>query len=253
MVTPGVTTRKPRVDFRLPGRRTALIVCQAMSIATHGGLPGAGGELQRQPREARIGLLAGLVEMIEDLPFLPAALGGDLGQPDRGLHRLDLAEEGPDVSEPMAAPMLQEPRRLRRHLPGAGIGKLAPPIHARADAADERGQVVLLRLGTECLRGLVEDDLGLPRATLLRLRDRRDERDLASLVADLVRRLAARVEPSGGTGTRMASQDRLLEKVGSILRQVALLNVCRALFRGGTARSRRQRHRRSFRPHGVAC
>ena len=28
-VTPGVATRKPRVNRRLPGRRTALIVCQA--------------------------------------------------------------------------------------------------------------------------------------------------------------------------------------------------------------------------------
>ena len=55
-----------------------------------GGLAGAGGELQRQPREARIGLLARLLEMLEDLPLLPAALRGDLGQPDRGLHRLDL-------------------------------------------------------------------------------------------------------------------------------------------------------------------
>ncbi len=33
IVSPGVTTRKPRVNFLLPGRRTALIVCQAMSIA----------------------------------------------------------------------------------------------------------------------------------------------------------------------------------------------------------------------------
>ena len=33
MVMPGAITRKPRVKRRLPGRRTALIVCQAMSIA----------------------------------------------------------------------------------------------------------------------------------------------------------------------------------------------------------------------------
>ena len=33
MVMPGVTTRKPRVKRRLLGRRTALIVCQAMSMA----------------------------------------------------------------------------------------------------------------------------------------------------------------------------------------------------------------------------
>ena len=33
MVRPGVTTRKPRVNRRLAGRRTALMVCQAMSMA----------------------------------------------------------------------------------------------------------------------------------------------------------------------------------------------------------------------------
>ena len=43
-----------------------------------GGLAGPGGEFQCQPREARIGFLAGLVEMIEDLPLLPAALRGDV-------------------------------------------------------------------------------------------------------------------------------------------------------------------------------
>ena len=30
---PGVTTRKPRVKFRRPGRRTAFTVCQAISMA----------------------------------------------------------------------------------------------------------------------------------------------------------------------------------------------------------------------------
>ena len=33
MVRPGVTTRKPRVNRRLLGCRTALMVCQAMIIA----------------------------------------------------------------------------------------------------------------------------------------------------------------------------------------------------------------------------
>ena len=33
MVRPGVTTRNPRVNLLLPGRRTALMVCQAMIIA----------------------------------------------------------------------------------------------------------------------------------------------------------------------------------------------------------------------------
>ena len=33
MVMPGATIRKPRVNFLLPGRRTALMVCQAISMA----------------------------------------------------------------------------------------------------------------------------------------------------------------------------------------------------------------------------
>ena len=33
MVRPGETTRKPRVKCLLPGRRTALTVCHAMSMA----------------------------------------------------------------------------------------------------------------------------------------------------------------------------------------------------------------------------
>ena len=33
MVRPGATTRNPRVKFRLLGRRTALTVCHAISIA----------------------------------------------------------------------------------------------------------------------------------------------------------------------------------------------------------------------------
>ena len=33
MVRPGVTIRNPRVNRRLPGRRTALTTCHAMSMA----------------------------------------------------------------------------------------------------------------------------------------------------------------------------------------------------------------------------
>ena len=33
MVMPGVTRRKPRLNSVLPGERTALTVCQAMSMA----------------------------------------------------------------------------------------------------------------------------------------------------------------------------------------------------------------------------
>ena len=180
----------------------------------HGGLPGAGGELQRQPRQTRIGPFAGGIDLIKKPAALLAEGRRHLGQPDRGLHRLDLAEERPDVAEPMAAPVRQEPRGLRRHAPGVRIRQLPPPVHSLADAADERGQVVLLRLGPERLRRRVEEDFLLLDALLfLRLRDRRDERDLAALGEDPVRRLAARVElPVARRVLVRGVQDRLREE-----------------------------------------
>jgi hypothetical protein len=51
------------------------------------------------------------------------------------------------------------------HLPSPRVAKFAPPIDALPHATNKRGQVVLLRLGPERLRGLVEDDL-LPLDTL---------------------------------------------------------------------------------------
>ena len=179
-----------------------------------GGLAGTGGELQRQPRKARIGPFAGSVDLIEKPTALLAEGRRHLGQPDGGLHRLDLAEEGPDVAEPMAAPMLQQPRCLRRHLPRGRIGKLAPSIHALPHAADECGQVVLLSIGPKRLRSGIEDDLLLlDTLLLLRPRDRRDEGDLTALGEDLVRRLAAGVKlPVAGRVLVGRVQDRLLEE-----------------------------------------
>ena len=121
----------------------------------HRGLAGARGELQGQPGEPGVGLLAGLLEFVEDLSVLSPELRGDLGQPDSRLYRFDLAEEGPDVAEVVAAPVPEEPRRLGRHSPRGRIGQLPPAVHAKADAADERGPVVLLIVGFERLRSLV--------------------------------------------------------------------------------------------------
>ena len=169
--------------------------------------------------------------MIEDLPLLPAALRGDLGQPDRGLHRLDLTEEGPDVAEPMGAPVPQEPRRLRRLLPSARIGKLrhrstrwrTPPMNAVRSYC-------CASVPRACVAS--SKTILLPCATLLRLPDRRDERDLATFVAHLVRRLAAWVEPQWRDGYSYGEfRSGCPKKVGSILRQVNKLNASRVLHR----------------------
>ena len=177
------------------------------------GLAGAGGELQGQPREAGVGFLAGGVHLIDELLPLLAERRSHLGQPDRGLHRFDLAEEGPDIAEPVAAPVLEEPRRLGRHPPRGRVRQFAPPIHAVAHAADEGRQVVLLGAGLERLRGGVEDDLGLSFLLLLGFGDRRDERHLAPLGNDPVRRLAGLVELPVLRGVLVGRvQDRLLEE-----------------------------------------
>ena len=177
------------------------------------GLAGTGGELQGESGEPGVRLLARHLEVVKDLPLLAPEPGGNLGQPDEGLHRFDLTEERSDVAEVVAAPVPEEPRRLGRHPPRGRIGKLAPAVHSVADIADERRQVVLPGPGPERLRDPVEDDLPLDVLLLLRRRDRRDERDLPSLVDNPVRRLAACVELPVPPGTLVGRvQDRMLEE-----------------------------------------
>ena len=63
-----------------------------------GGLACAGGEFQREPHQLRVGVSVRRSEMIKQtLPVL--GLGRDLGEPDRGFHRLDLTEERADAAE----------------------------------------------------------------------------------------------------------------------------------------------------------
>ena len=56
MVRPGATIRNPRVKCLLLGRRTALIVCHAISIAMIVVLPVPVASLQRQPQKFGIGV-----------------------------------------------------------------------------------------------------------------------------------------------------------------------------------------------------
>ena len=95
---PGATTRKPRVKFLLPGRRTALIVCQAMSIAMTVVLPAPVASLSaRRSSSGLASLLAAARCSRIRLPCL--RVRRDLGQPDGRLDRLDLAEERADAAE----------------------------------------------------------------------------------------------------------------------------------------------------------
>ena len=117
--------------------------------------------------------LAAFEVVEESLARLP--MRRDLGQPDRRLDRLDLAEERPDAAELVVAPVLEEPRGLRRDLPLAGSGSSRQASTCCANFVDDRGGVVLLLLRRKAL-ALVEHELLLTAAPpLLRLRDRRDE------------------------------------------------------------------------------
>ena len=63
------------------------------------GLAGAGRQLQRDAHQLGVRLLVGAADMRPDPGACRRTIGGDLGQPDRGLDRLDLAEERANVLE----------------------------------------------------------------------------------------------------------------------------------------------------------
>ena len=156
------------------------------------GLAGAGRELEREACETRVRLLVGGREMVEEPAALVAESRRDLGQPDRGLRRLDLTEEEPDVAEAMAAPVLEKPGGLGRHPPPAGLRNRPPRIDPAPQLVDEPHQLVLLSPCLQRLCRLVEDHLAL--AALLRLRDGGDEGDAPAAVEDAAGGLTALVE-----------------------------------------------------------
>ncbi len=200
---PGVTIRKPREK-----------------------LAGAGGELQRQAQKLGVRLLVGALDVRLDVLDAVAELGRDLAEPDDGLDRLHLAEERADALERVAAPVLQQPRRLRRDQPLLRIAQAAPAVHVLADLVDDRGGVVLLLLGGEAVAA-VQDQPALVRAPppFLRLRHRGDQLRAAPQLEDAVGRLSVRVQfpmPGGMIVGRV--QDRAVEELQRFARPQAARN-----------------------------
>ena len=136
MVKPGVTMRKPRVKCLLPGRRTALSVCQAISIAMTVVLPAPVASFSASRSMLRIRVGVDRLQVVEQ-PFARRQMRRDFGEPDRRFDRLDLTEERPDAAELVVSPVLEESRRLRRHLPLAGR-QVAPGVDLAADLVDDR-------------------------------------------------------------------------------------------------------------------
>ncbi len=159
-----------------------------------GGLPGTGSELEREAHELGVGVAVRVRQVLEEslpLPFVRS----DLGEPDRGLHRFDLAEERTDARELVVSPVLKQPRCLRRHSPGARILDAAPLVYSMAQRVDDRVGIVLLLRGRDT-GPLVEHQPLLGRAFLAFLRpgDRRDELGGSTRLDELTGRLPLRIE-----------------------------------------------------------
>ena len=151
----------------------------------HRGLAGAGGELECQPREAGVGLLVRRLQPLDEPPPLAASARGHLGEPDHGLHRLDLAEEWTHVAELVVAPMLEHAGGLRGN-PPLGTRQPAPLVHAVARALDHPHQLVLLTVLVHRSAGIIQTQLALSRALLAGGGNRRNERYGTPAVDDLV-------------------------------------------------------------------
>ena len=118
---PGVTTRKPPVNLRLWGRRTALMVCQAINIAMTVVFPAPVANLRAdRDRSGLASLLAFARWSRNPLPTRPVC-GANFAEPNGGLYRFNLAEEGPNTTELVVPPMLGAGGRSRGS-PATGSG-----------------------------------------------------------------------------------------------------------------------------------
>ena len=140
--------------------------------------------------------MIGIGQVVEELPACLAERRRYFCQPDDGLHRLDLAEEGPHVVELVMPPVLEEPGRFWRHAPIVRVGDASPIVHMATKFVDLGGCFVLLSGGREPL-AFVKDQIHLDPCrsfAFLRFRDRRDEIGPAAFFDDLLRRLTLCVE-----------------------------------------------------------
>ena len=142
---------------RLLGRRTALIVCQAINMAMTVVLPAPVASFSASLDRSGFACSFALFEMFEKRASGVAERRRDLAQPNQRLHRFDLTEERSDFVEPMMPPVLEQPSRLRRYPPLAGLGQRPPTVHGIADAVNRLREFVLLTLGLDPLRRLVEN------------------------------------------------------------------------------------------------
>ena len=114
IVRPGGTTRNRRMKFLLPARRTALTVCQAMSMAM---TVVCARRWRASERDARVrGWHPCSLQLDVLVCFFPRRNVAHLSKPDGCLNGLDLTKEWASVVKLVMAPMLQKPRGFRSDL-----------------------------------------------------------------------------------------------------------------------------------------
>jgi hypothetical protein len=168
-------------------------------------IAGAGRELERDAQQLRVRLFVGATDMGPEPGAGRRAIGSDLGEPNHGLDRLNLAEERAQILESVMPPVLQQPRRLRRHLPLIRVRQAAPVVDIAADLVDEPRNVVLLLGRRESVVDAEAQFCLSRRATPpLWQRDRRDQVTTPSRFNDAIGRLAVGIEVPmpGGIGIR---------------------------------------------------
>ena len=144
---PGVMIRKPRVKRLLVGERTALTVCQAISIAITVVLPLPVAIFMA--RRTSSGLACSLAPRMcsQMSPYCLLFFGATSVSQMIGLDGLDLAEERAHILEGVVPPMGEQARRRRGNAPISLVLESAPAFHVRANSIDDRGRIVFLSLG----------------------------------------------------------------------------------------------------------
>ena len=163
----------------------------------HGRLAGSCRELQRDPHQFGIRLLVRRKDMVQELLADLSCFRCYFRKPDGRLGSFDLTEEWAKAAELVMSPMLQQPGRLRRHVPVIWIRECSPLFDMLSNLIDDRRRVVLLLFGRESF-AFIEDEffvfVGLLFLTFFGLWDRRNEFGPSPSRDDLLRWLPGLIQ-----------------------------------------------------------
>src|SRR5262247_1822034 len=128
MVRPGATIRKPRVNVLLLGRRTALMVCQASSMAMTVVLPAPVASFSANRMNSGLASWLALAKCSRKALPLPVFGATSVSQMAVSTASTHLAEERTDVAELVLPPMLQQAGGFGGDLPLIGMWETTPLI-----------------------------------------------------------------------------------------------------------------------------